>query len=308
MREIAIFTHNKRVKKQARLLGFRPLLELPKTLVKVRTKRDEEFAAKTAVRYGLVCVECDDWKIIPLENLIARCRGKGKVIAVVKSSDEAKLALQTMEFGADGVLLKTEDEKEMGKMAGLMKAVLVLGRGSLKKAVVTRTVPLGLGERACIDTCTTMKRGEGMLVGSSSKGMLLVQAEVEENELAAPRPFRVNTGAIALYTSVPGDKTAYLWELEAGASALIVDRRGDAKETIVVRSKTEVRPLILVEAEWKGKKAVAILQNAETIRVVTDKGSKEVTKLKAGDTVMAHFEERARHFGMPLEEETIVEK
>jgi 3-dehydroquinate synthase II len=77
----------------------------------------------------------------------------------------------------------------------------------------------------------------------------------------------------------------------------------------VGRVKIELRPLILVEAEVDGKKIKTILQNAETIRLVTPKGSKPVTDLKAGDEVLAHTAASSgRHFGVAVPDETVIER
>ena len=83
---------------------------------------------------------------------------------------------------------------------------------------------------------------------------------------------------------------------------------GKTKKANVARSKIEIRPLVLVEVESEGRKAVAILQNAETIRLMTKKDSRPVTELKIGDNVLAHFEKGGRHFGTLVEKESIVEK
>ena len=46
-----------------------------------------------------------DWTVIPLENIIAELQGVDvKIIAAVNNYDEAKLALETLEYGTDGVL------------------------------------------------------------------------------------------------------------------------------------------------------------------------------------------------------------
>ena len=52
-------------------------------------------------------ISCANWRVIPLENLIARIKGKSKLIAEVTNAEEAKVALETLELGTDGVLLKT---------------------------------------------------------------------------------------------------------------------------------------------------------------------------------------------------------
>jgi 3-dehydroquinate synthase II len=77
----------------------------------------------------------------------------------------------------------------------------------------------------------------------------------------------------------------------------------------VGRVKIERRPLMLIEARTAdGQTVKNILQNAETIKLVTDGGKPvAVTALKEGDKVMVHIEESGRHFGMKVEE-TIIEK
>ena len=168
--------------------------------------------------------------------------------------------------------------------------------------------PLGSGARVCIDTCDLMKEGEGMLVGCQSSGLFLVEAEVHETPFVAPRPFRVNAGSIALYVLSSGGKTRYLSELKAGDEVLIVDREGRNRTTNICRVKIEWRPLLLVEAKCQGKTIKTILQNAETIRVVTEEGSKSVSELKPGDKVLVRLEEGGRHFGTLVKEERVIER
>jgi 3-dehydroquinate synthase II len=155
-----------------------------------------------------------------------------------------------------------------------------------------------------------MTRGEGILVGCQSAGFFLVEAEVHENPYIQARPFRVNAGAISMYVLAPQQKTRYLSELKAGDEVLVVNRKGDQRVTSVGRAKIEMRPLILLEAEAKGKKFNAILQNAETIHVVTPDDSKVVTKIKIGDAVVVHLAgtKGGRHFGEAVPEETVIER
>ena len=305
MKKLLVKSNDEEVVKEAKTMHAE-VIDKVEPLVTVETKEDEEKAVKLAENNERLFVHCNDWKIIPLENLIAKCRGKTELIAVVKSADEAKLALETMEVGADGVLLETDDVREFMKALKLTneKGMEII----LEEAEVTKIEPLGKGSRSCIDTCSMMKEGQGMLVGSSSQGMILVQAEVAKNELAAPRPFRVNAGAVSLYTMSPEGKTNYIEEIKAGNSVMLVDRDGNTESSIVGRSKIEIRPMVFVEVESNGRKAVAILQNAETIRIVTKNGSVPVTELKKGDKILTHFEEGGRHFGTLIKDETIVEQ
>jgi len=274
----------------------------------LKNREDENLlvsAAKSGAKY--VIAACSNWKIIPLENLIAKIHGsKSKLIAEVSSVEEAKTALETLELGVDGVLATVSSKLEVEELANIIKKAGE--KLSLVAAKVTNVKPISIGARVCVDTCEIMKEGEGLLVGSQSMGLFLIQAEVRVNPYVEPRPFRVNAGAISLYTLTPGNKTKYLSELEAGDEVLIVDRNGNVRPSNVCRVKIEYRPLILVEAEYKGRKLKVVLQNAETIRLVTSDGSKSVTELKPGDKVLVRFEEGGRHFGMLVKEETVIEK
>jgi 3-dehydroquinate synthase II len=128
-----------------------------------------------------------------------------------------------------------------------------------------------------------------LLIGSSSKGMVLVHGETIENPYAAVRPFRVNAGAVHSYVLVPGGRTRYLSEARAGTLVMLVDREGAARASHVGRLKIERRPLVLVEVEAGGLVFNAILQNAETVRLVTPGGHASVRELKAGDEVLVHL-------------------
>ncbi|MCL2287938.1 MAG: 3-dehydroquinate synthase II, partial [Candidatus Bathyarchaeota archaeon] len=161
----------------------------------------------------------------------------------------------------------------------------------------------------CVDTCDLMSHGEGMLIGSQSAGLFLVEAEVNENPYVASRPFRVNAGSLSMYTLGNMQTTRYLQEFKAGDEMVIVSREGKTRKANVGRIKIEIRPLILLEAKVGGKIVKTILQNAETIRVVTPKGSKPVTELGVGDTVIVHLAAMGgRHFGVSVPDETVIEK
>jgi 3-dehydroquinate synthase II len=154
-----------------------------------------------------------------------------------------------------------------------------------------------------------MVPGEGMLVGCQSAGFFLVEAEVNENPYVQSRPFRVNAGPASHYTLTSIQGTRYLSELKAGDEVLITSREGNVRITNVGRSKIEFRPLILIEAQTGSTKIKTILQNAETIRLVTPKASKPVTELKPGDEVLVHLAAKGgRHFGISVPEETVIEK
>ena len=165
-----------------------------------------------------------------------------------------------------------------------------------------------MGDRVCVDTCSMLSDGEGMLMGNTSSAMLLVHAETLENPYVAPRPFRVNAGAVHAYILMPDGKTAYLSDLAIGGQVLVSDAKGTAHSAVIGRTKIERRPLLLVEAESGKSKVSLILQNAETIRLVDENGKAiSVVNLKNGDTIMGCMLEGGRHFGMAVKE-TIREK
>jgi len=275
--------------------------------VVVKDNSDEQNVVQLAelgIRY--ILVRCPNWKIIPLENLIARTRNKIILLADVQSLSEAKVALHTLELGVDGVVItpsSPNDIVEMDRFLRQSHETVELLNGK-----VTSVRPLGLGARVCVDTCELMNPGEGLLVGSQSSGLLLVEAEVRKNPHVEPRPFRVNAGPVSSYILTTGYKTRYLSELKAGDEALIVNRTGRARVGHVGRVKIERRPMILVESEVDGRFFSLIVQNAETVRLVSNAGSRAVSELRAGDEVLVRVEDGGRHFGTLVADEMVIER
>ena len=269
----------------------------------IKNKQDEEKALKLS-RSKMLILKMKDWTIIPLENLIAQTEG---LMVEVDSAAEARTAVQALEKGADGVVLDTADTNEIRKVVQVVKGSS--GEVGLSIVRIVKTEPLGMGDRVCIDTCTNMRSGEGILVGNTSDAMFLVHSESIENPYVEPRPFRVNAGAVHAYTLVPGGKTKYLSELKAGSEALVVNGKGETQIVVVGRVKMERRPLMLIEGETaEGKKVSLVLQNAETIRLVGKNGEAiSVVDLKKDSEVMGYSAEGGRHFGIKVDE-TIVEK
>lgn len=274
----------------------------------ISDKNSEDLIVKASEQgTSYLVINCANWKIIPLENLIARIKGKSKLIAEVTNAEEAKVALEILELGTDGVLLKTSDYEEILRTVQIVKPEVLKLEMATAKIIATKAI--STGARVCVDTCDLMQPGEGMLVGSQSAGLFLVEAEVNENPYVASRPFRVNAGSCSMYTLANLQTTRYLQEFKAGDEVILVTREGKTRTANVGRIKIEIRPLILIEAEANGKTIKTILQNAETIRVVTPVSSKPVTDLKLGDDVIVHLAARGgRHFGISVPDETVIEK
>lgn len=280
---------------KAKKLGRMKLLPLEDALIRIRSAEDQ---LKAVERGDTAILRFEDWKVIPLENIVAMKKG-GKIITVVNSIEDAKLALTTLEKGADGIAVEGSRD-ELRRYYELVKE---RGRSvELVKGKVKEIKPLGVGERVCIDTVTLMTPGEGMLVGNRSAFMFLVASESEESEYVASRPFRVNAGSVNAYIRV-GERTRYLAELKAGDEVEIVRYDGGVRESYVGRVKIERRPLILIRAAVDGEEGSVILQNAETIKLVGPDGKHiSVSELKSGDEVLVWIGEKARHFGVEVDE------
>ncbi|KAF7050461.1 hypothetical protein CFC21_058830 [Triticum aestivum] len=260
-----------------------------------------------------------DWQVIPAENIVAAFQGcAGTVLAVSTNSTEAQVFLEALEQGLDGVVLKVEDMDDIIKLKDYFdRRNEAKSQLQLTKATVSKVEVVGMGDRVCVDLCSIMRPGEGLLVcvGSYARGMFLVHSECLETNYIASRPFRVNAGPVHAYVTVPGDKTSYLSELQSGREVIVVDQNGLWRTSIVGRVKIESRPLILVEAkENSGNGTYSIfLQNAETVALIgPDRGSGgrtaiPVTSLKVGDEVLVRKQGGARHTGIEIQE-FIVEK
>jgi 3-dehydroquinate synthase II len=261
----------------------------------------EEIVDASKKGAEFVIVEATDWKIIPLENLIAKLQKTGtKIYTATKNSSEIRTMFSVLELGVDGVILETDDVKQVENSYDLLDNPTF----DLQYAEIMELKDVGMGERVCVDTVSMMTMGEGMLIGSKSNFLFLIHNESIGSSYTSPRPFRVNAGAVHCYTAMSDGTTKYLSELEAGVEILVVNKDGTSRKSTVGRSKIESRPMKLVKAQIDDYKGSVILQNAETIRLITsDNKLVSVTDLKVGDKVLACTKTiSGRHFGMPVDE------
>jgi 3-dehydroquinate synthase II len=262
----------------------------------------------TIAKKGLdfVIVEVKDWKIIPLENIIAKLHKiHTKIYAIARTPEEVRKMFSILEVGVDGVIFSTSSIGEVREV------MIYLGSKSfdLKKGKIIEIKEVGDGERVCVDTASMLHKGEGMLIGSRSNFLFLVHNESVGSSFTSPRPFRVNAGAVHCYTLSPDGTTSYLSEVETGSEVLIINSKGKARRA-VGRSKIERRPMLMIKASVDGEVGGIIAQDAETIRFVKPTGELvSVTHLKKGDTVMVYSKAATgRHFGMEVSDEYILEK
>jgi 3-dehydroquinate synthase II len=138
--------------------------------------------------------------------------------------------------------------------------------------------------------------------------MFLVHSESKHNQYAAPRPFRVNAGAVHSYILMADRTTRYMSELGAGDEVLAVDVGNQTQNVVVGRVKIEKRPLVLVEAQVRSQKFNVILQNAETVCLVSGGAPVSIVDIEVGDPVTVWVSGGAgRHFGKSIRE-NILEK
>ena len=248
----------------ARLAGVEPL-------VVVDVLRAASRDGKTKPAGG----DDETWRIIPAENLVARFGSapESRLMFFADSCQDARAALEALNVGVDGVVLRTDDPGEVRSLAGY-----IAGRGGgggetvrggdvgplrdvpagadgrddrldLARAAVTRVEVVGVGDRVCVDCTSAFSPGEGLLVGSFARGLFLAHSEcLSSFGYVNPRPFRVNTGPVCSYVLLPGGRAGYLSELKAGDEVLCVASDGTRSTKTVGRVKIEKRQMVLVEA------------------------------------------------------------
>jgi 3-dehydroquinate synthase II len=298
------------MRQEVRKMGILPTvsedgdLQLGRDVVvkEIREKKDEgeilalSLSKKVVVRGG-------DWMIIPIENLLSRTNN---LFVEIRDLTEGQTALGILEKGVDGVVIDNPDPNAVRRMIQVLKGQSE--KIDLLKARIRRIDPLGPGDRVCVDTCSSMSLGEGMLIGNSSQALFLVHSESVENPFVNTRPFRVNAGPVHAYIRLANGETKYLSEVQSGDQVLVVNFEGASYPAVVGRAKVERRPLVLVEAEEKGEILSVILQNAETIRLTAPSGQAvSLVDLKEGDEVLVTREKAGRHVGVKIDE-TIVER
>lgn len=291
-------------------------------------KEMEEMQRSASEGPSYVVMDALDWKIIPVENLIAAFQKNSnlKLIMAVRTVDEAKLMMDVMEHGTDGVMLdtvvvgsdgvETEGHKHVDSIREFREYIFEEIDGKCTRVsreysigTVTKVEQLGIGDRICVDLAENMVPGQGFLLSSFARGFFLVHSECEETSYINSRPFRVNAGPVHSYIEL-GEKTGYLSELQSGSQVAIFDQYGNSKSAIVGRVKMEKRPLVLIEAvgQNSGEQYSIMLQNAETVKLVGPDSNGfrtiSVSHMKVGDEIylFEYLDSGARHAGMLIKE------
>ena len=274
----------------------------------VSSNKDIENILDSAKKgLDFVIIEVKDWKIIPIENIIAKLhKMHTQIFSIARNAKEARKMFSILDVGVDGVIFNT------GSINEVKQTLVYLGTKSfeLSTAKILEIQEVGDGERVCVDTASMLNRGEGMLIGSRANFLFLVHNESVGSSFTSPRPFRVNAGAVHCYTLAPDGTTKYLSELETGVEILVLNSKGQARRAAIGRCKIEKRPMLMIKAKVGDEIGGIIAQDAETIRFVKSNGQLvSVTHLKKGDSVLVHSKPATgRHFGMEVSDEYILEK
>ena len=176
---------------------------------------------------------------------------------------------------------------------------------SLQFGEVVGIEPIGEGMRVCLDFADVLDPGEGVLVGDSGHGFLLVLSENQVSATYPARPFRINCGAIHHYLVQGSDQTTYLSELHPEMSVSVIHAATGARRQVPIgRIKMEKRPLLRVILDHTGRRVSATLQDADSVRLQTEtSGAVDVQRLTVGEHTAFIPDEPGRHLGRRIEEE-----
>ncbi len=282
-------------------------------VVQVKDDSGQQRARSAIGSVDWVVVELDDWKMIPLENLVSAAQGSPtRIAALIDESSQIQGAAFALQIGVDALLVP--EKEEVVEAAFIAKAQRLeriseeqfpehSGVAELGSVRVIAVQNVGVGDRVCIDLTSLLAKGEGLMVGSSSSSMILVHGETIDSEFVPVRPFRVNAGTVHAYTLLNDGSTAYLSELEAGDSVMVFSKDGDTREASIGRLKIERRPMILLKwIDENDNEAQATFQQAETVRLVAHEGDAiAITNIKKGDVLISRSDSGARHIGQKVD-------
>ena len=252
-----------------------------------------------------ILIRCRDWKMIPLENLVAASSGSGTKLAVAISKNiDLQGVAYALQHGVDAVVLPPEDNfPDLWSTArSLVREGINVSPEphppSLSHAKITSISEGGLGERVCVDLTERLSEGEGIVVGSTSACLSLVHGETLPSEYVPTRPFRINAGAVHSYVVMADKSTKYLSELESGDQVSVFSVDGSIRESTIGRLKIERRPLLKISFKSEDYSGHVMVQQAETVRMIlSDSTPISVTEISQDDEIIVVTENSMRHLG-----------
>lgn len=174
----------------------------------------------------------------------------------------------------------------------------------LAESKIVEMLDMGDGTRAELDFIDILNEDEGVLVGNTGSGFVLVLAETRSTDTYPPRPFRVNIGAIHQYIYIGDDVTKYVSEIKPGDKVLVTN--GVSERMVAVgRIKIEKRPIKRIVLE---NSISASLQVADSIFLKGKNTAAHFIELQCDNTIASYLSDNtARHKGEAVNE-FIIEK
>jgi len=258
-----------------------------------------------------IMLRCSDWKMIPLENIVAAASDSGTKVAVSVSEEiDIQGVAFALEHGVDAIVIPPEESAPSlwsSAMSIANEKTPVRGQRNepeISIATISSVTVAGLGERVCVDLTERLSDGEGIFVGSSSSCLCLVHGETVPSQYVPSRPFRVNAGAVHSYVMMGDGSTKYLCELSSGDQVAIYSGNGFTRIATIGRLKIERRPLLKISLESEDFTGNILVQQAETVRLVTASGDAiSVTELNSGHEITVLNENGMRHIGKSIQGE-----
>lgn len=275
---------------------------------KVKDKESMDKAIHLSKSVDTVILEFDSETNIPLELIIAYSQKyKTKICKKVQQSEAGWIATMTMEVGCEAILLETTSIDDIVELKNRVENELS-DAIEIDLIEVEEIKHIGMGDRVCIDTTSELSCEEGMMIGSTSSGGVLVSSETHYLPYMDLRPFRVNAGALHSYIFCSDNKTKYLSELKAGDDVMVVDVNGKTRTVSVGRIKIERRPMLLVRGVSRktGSSINVIVQDDWHIRIFGENGKViNSTEIKKGTLLLGISATPGRHMGVDISEKII---
>ena len=283
------------------------------SIVDISSVKGQEFAKGLVGLAQWIILEFDNWKMIPIENLIAICDGTGtKIAAKITKSVDVPGAAFALDIGIDAILINPKKELiDAAKIAKYQRQEQYQKYSAndeydeqiiMASSVISSVSNIKNSARYCIDLTTVLQVGEGVLVGSSASSLALIHGETIPSEFVPTRPFRINAGSPHSYILMNDGKTKYISELKSGDEICIVKENGECRSGTIGRLKIEKRPFLQICWENNNDKPSNIfLQQAETVKLVCPNNQiVAVTEIKPGDKILTYNNEGQRHIGMKI--------
>jgi len=160
----------------------------------------------------------------------------------------------------------------------------------------------GEGTRVCLDFIDALAADEGVLVGNTGHGYVLLLSENRVTATYPARPFRVNAGAIHHYLRLADDKVCYLSDVKAGMLVPVWTSGGTSRLVAIGRVKVEKRPMLRLSLDAGGVALSATLQDSDSIRFACPQHSLALLEISPDDHVLCQLDQPGRHIGERIEE------